>query len=95
MNPSSNNIFEFYNQLWEIRDRRLDTWFLMNSIIPTLTLCTIFIIFVTMIGPYLMKNRQPFKLTGTIRAYNIVQVIKTLENGYFCLNFAKSFVSDW
>ena len=75
MNGSSKNIFEFYNQLWEIRDRRLDSWFLLDSIIPTLTLCTIYVIFVTMIGPYLMKNRQPFKLTETIRAYNIAQVI--------------------
>ena len=36
------NFVEFYNELWNVRDRRLDDWFMMSSIWPTVTLCVFY-----------------------------------------------------
>ena len=36
------NFVEFYNELWNVRVRRLDDWFMMSSIWPTVTLCVFY-----------------------------------------------------
>ena len=36
------NFLEFYNELWSIRDQRVDGWFMMSSIWPTVSLCVFY-----------------------------------------------------
>ena len=69
--PTPKNLVEFYNQLWNIRDRRVDDWFLMSSIWPTVTLCVGYLYFTIFLGPRLMKNREPFEIKPLIQLYNV------------------------
>ena len=65
---------EYYDSLWNLRDKRMDNWPLMHSITPTLILSASYMIFCTTIGPWLMKDRKPYELKGIIQLYNISQV---------------------
>ena len=69
------NVLEFYNDLWSIRDRRVDDWLLMSSPWPTIVLSIIYWYCCLILGPTLMKDRPAFKLTKTIQAYNLFQVV--------------------
>ena len=65
----------FGQELWELRDKRVDNWLFMDSPWPTLTLCAAYIYFVKFMGPSFMKNRDPYQLKTTIQVYNILQVL--------------------
>ncbi len=64
----------FYNELWSMRDKRMDDWPLMSSPWPTITLCVLYFYISLGLGPTLMKDRPAFKLTRTIQIYNVFQV---------------------
>nr|APH81341.1 elongase2 [Paracyclopina nana] len=66
---------EFYNELWSLRDRRMDDWPLLSSPWPTITLCAAYFYISIGLGPTLMKDRPAFELKRTIQAYNIFQVV--------------------
>ena len=83
------NLVEFYNQLWNIRDRRVDDWFMMSSIWPTVTLCVFYLYFSIALGPWLMKNREPFQIKTLIQLYN---VFVTLLSAYM---FYEICMSGW
>nr|UZZ64689.1 fatty acid elongase elovl1e [Platychelipus littoralis] len=68
--PMNNSL----DYLWSIRDQRLDDWFLMSSPWPTVCICLAYVLFVTVLGPRLMKDREALDLKGTIMAYNLFQV---------------------
>ncbi|XP_070502204.1 very long chain fatty acid elongase 7-like [Chironomus tepperi] len=53
----------------------IESWvFLGSNPTPVLAIFTVYFILLK-IGPMLMANRQPFKLTTTIRIYNIIQIL--------------------
>jgi len=83
------NLVEFYNQLWNIRDRRVDDWFLMSSIWPIVSLCVFYLYFAIALGPWLMKNREPFQIKTLIQLYN---VFVTLLSAYM---FYEICMSGW
>lgn len=60
--------------LWDMRDPRVDDWPLMNSVLPTVAICAAYFYIVKFLGPWIMKNRQPYDLKNTIRVYNLAQV---------------------
>lgn len=61
-------------KIWSHRDVRVDDWALMASPLPTLLLCSLYVYLVKVLGPKIMKNREPFELKNTLIVYNIVQV---------------------
>ena len=61
--------------MWSLRDQRIEHWPLMHSIVPTLAMSGLYLIFCIFIGPRLMKNRQPFELNYLMQVYNIQQVL--------------------
>ncbi|GAB6028950.1 hypothetical protein CHUAL_004745 [Chamberlinius hualienensis] len=65
---------EMYNQTMELRDRRVDGWFLMDSPWPTLIICLSYIYIVKEIGPKFMKNREPYELRRILLFYNVTMV---------------------
>merc|ERR1712212_950238 len=65
------NFGEFYNELWSIRDHRVDDWLLMNSIWPTITLSVLYWYCSMFLGPYLMKDRAPLELKTPMQIYNV------------------------
>ena len=75
------NFVEFYNDLWSIRDQRVDDWLLMSSIWPTITLSVLYWYFSMVLGPYIMKDRAPLELKMPMQIYN---VFVTLLSAYMC-----------
>jgi len=70
-----NGLFEQYDEVWEMRDRRADDWPLMNSPLPTMLLCISYVVVVKFVGPTVMKNRKPFNLRWLLILYNLTQVL--------------------
>nr|XP_042909565.1 elongation of very long chain fatty acids protein AAEL008004 [Parasteatoda tepidariorum] len=65
---------EIYNFLSK-PDPRVAQWPLMDSPWKTISLVAGYIIFVKVIGPSWMRNRQPFDLKALMIVYNFFQVI--------------------
>jgi len=42
---------------------------------PILILLSSYLIFVLKLGPIFMENREPFKLRGALKVYNIFQIL--------------------
>ncbi|TRY75654.1 hypothetical protein TCAL_00502 [Tigriopus californicus] len=64
-----------YDQVWELRDRRMDGWPMMSSPLPTIFLCLSYVYIVKVWGPNYMKDRKPMELRGFLIVYNLLQVI--------------------
>ncbi|XP_076642510.1 very long chain fatty acid elongase AAEL008004 [Halictus rubicundus] len=64
--------------LTTISDPRVGDWPLMDSPIPTILIVLLYLYGVTIFGPRVMANRKPFKLRGTLLAYNAFQVVFSL-----------------
>lgn len=75
ISKSVNEFMQFNEYLWSIRDQRVDNWPMMNSAWPTVSLCIGYIYISVVLGPALMKDRQPFDLKRIIMAYNLFQVV--------------------
>lgn len=63
-----------YDQVWELRDRRMDEWPMMGSPLPTIFLCLSYVYIVKVWGPNYMKDRKPMELRGFLIVYNLLQV---------------------
>ena len=60
---------------WEQRDRRSDQYILLMHPLLNVIACLCYVIFVTRIGPWVMRDRAPYTLKGAMMAYNLLQVI--------------------
>ncbi|XP_050520260.1 elongation of very long chain fatty acids protein 4-like [Daktulosphaira vitifoliae] len=60
-------------------DEEADSWILMKTPWPILSLLVIYLLFVLKIGPQMMKKREAHNLKYAMMAYNLFQ---TLYNGY-------------
>ncbi|XP_053203639.1 elongation of very long chain fatty acids protein 7-like [Panonychus citri] len=76
-------IFNSYNSIMELSDKRLADWPLMSSPLSTMTICLSYVYFVKYLGPKLMKNRPPFELRGLMIAYNFLMVLISALIVYF------------
>jgi len=64
-----------YNDLWDIRDRRLDGYFLVDSLTVNIALVCLYVFLVKVVGPWHMKNRDPYNPKLLMQAYNLFQVV--------------------
>lgn len=55
-------------------DDFIDTFALMGTPFPLISIIVVYLWLVMKFGPNFMKHRQPFKLIGAIRVYNLFQV---------------------
>lgn len=69
------SLIQSYNELWEIRDKRVEGWPMMASPWPTVALAATYVYLVTIWGPRYMKDRKPYELKMPIQIYNIIQVV--------------------
>ena len=61
---------------WEQRDRRTDQYTILMYPLATILASLSYIILVTRIGPWLMRDpRQPYSLQTTLLLYNLFQVV--------------------
>uniref|UniRef100_A0A0K2UQK4 Elongation of very long chain fatty acids protein n=1 Tax=Lepeophtheirus salmonis TaxID=72036 RepID=A0A0K2UQK4_LEPSM len=67
-------VVEWYNSMWEHRDKRMDGWFLLGSIWPTLIMSVAYVFMVKIFGPAYMSRKKPVDFKNFMMAYNIVQV---------------------
>jgi elongation of very long chain fatty acids protein 7 len=65
---------DLYNQTMELRDRRVDGWFLMDSPWPTALMCVLYVYIVKFFGPKYMKDREPFEFRRLLVVYNLAMV---------------------
>ena len=68
-----------YSLLMSKGDERMLKYPLMESPMPTLSLCLAYVLFVKVIGPNMMKGRKPYNLRLPMIIYNFSMVIL---NGY-------------
>lgn len=59
-------------------DPVVDSWLLMKSPIPVVTILLAYLYFVLVLGPKLMERRKPYNLKGVMVAYNAYQVLFSL-----------------
>ena len=59
----------------DLRDRRVDSWALMSSPLPTAAACCLYFYCVKFAGPQFMAKRKPFDLRRTIIVYNFLQAV--------------------
>ena len=83
------NLLGFYYDLWSLRDHRVDDWFLMSSIWPTILLCMAYWYCCIVIGPAYMKERPPMELKRTMQIYNVLNV---MVSAYGCI---EAFRAGW
>ncbi|KAL3196295.1 hypothetical protein MRX96_001638 [Rhipicephalus microplus] len=58
----------------QLADPRTSGWPFMGSPVPIVTLIGIYLLFATRIGPWLMRDCQPFKIRNLLFAYNATMV---------------------
>lgn len=64
-----------YQEIMDLRDPRVDGWFLMSSIWPTLGLSGLYFLIVLKLGPWFMSTRAPFNLRSVLVIYNLMQTV--------------------
>ena len=89
MSNSSIGVQRILEEIWDLRDRRVDQWPLMNSPLPTVALCSLYFYTVKFLGPWFMKERKPYDLKNTIIVYNFLQV------AFSAWLFIKIFFAGW
>ena len=81
----------WYDELWELRDKRVDGWPLMSNPLYTIALCAMYVYVVKVAGPRFMKDRPPMNLKKFLVAYNGFQVILS---GYIFVQVTPSTIID-
>ena len=83
------NIFDYViNGYWiENGDPRSAQFPFMTGLGPTLTLLSSYLIFVLVIGPRMMQNRKPYKLTKILLVYNTTMSLLNLFYFFFILEY--------
>ena len=86
---STNLVFYFLHQYWidESDPRIKDYWLLNEGPGMFLFIMLSWLLFVTHLGPYLMKGRKPFVLTDMMMVYNFTLVIINIFGVYASLKF--------
>merc|ERR1712037_400860 len=68
----------YHSLLNDVRDPRVDDWFLMSSALPVLGLCLLYVFVVWFAGPAFMKHRQPYDIKLLTITYNLFQTLLSL-----------------
>lgn len=69
-----NDSVEFYKWSLTIADKRVESWPLMASPLPTLAISCLYLLFLWA-GPRYMQDRQPYTLRKTLIVYNFSMVV--------------------
>lgn len=58
-----------------LADPRVKNWPLMDSPLPTITICLSYVYLVKVLGPKIMENRKPFEVRKAMIIYNFFMVV--------------------
>jgi len=67
-----------WHPFWDLRDTRLDGWFLMSSPWPVLAICILYWFIVRIVGPRFMRDRPPYDVQKIMIVYNFCQTFFSL-----------------
>ena len=88
-------LFEFWD---EIGDKRTQPYILAKyGPLPIFSIMFLYLAFCTIIGPRMMRHREPFNLRKIIMVYNIIMVILNARNTFlaiYFLNFGKDLFKE-
>ena len=88
-------LFDFWD---EIGDKRMKPFLLARyGPLPIFTIMFSYLAFCTIIGPRMMRHREPFNLRKVIMVYNIIMVILNARNtclAIYFLNFGKDLFKE-
>jgi len=71
--------YDKYNYFMvDLRDPRVDSYLMMGSVWPTVTICAIYVFICKIAGPWFMRNREPYEIKHVIIAYNLFQTLFSL-----------------
>lgn len=90
---NSNTLMYYYSDFFEEHgDPRVAHLWLAGTPWPVVGICLLYLIFVTVLGPRLMRDREPFELFWFIRIYNLLMVaynIFSLTSALILTNFSR------
>ena len=69
------SLMRWYDDLWELRDKRMDGLPLMGNPLYTIFLCSLYVYVVKVAGPNYMKDRPPLNIKKFMIGYNAFQVV--------------------
>lgn len=58
----SRDFNEWSDRLWDLRDKRVDGWFMLDSFWPTFLLVAAYLFIVKIWGPRFMENRPAYNI---------------------------------
>ena len=61
--------------LWEQRDKRMDMYTVLMHPKATIALSSVYVVFVVLIGPWIMRTRKPYELQKPLIFYNLLQIL--------------------
>jgi len=64
----------WHDELWDLRDKRMDGLPGLSSPLPTLLICLTYVYIVKVAGPRFMKHREPYNIRTFLIVYNACQV---------------------
>ena len=70
----SRDFNEWSDRLWDLRDKRVDGWFMLDSFWPTFLLVAAYLFIVKIWGPRFMENRPAYNINTFLIYYNACQV---------------------
>lgn len=73
LNPRSNHVSKM-NKL-TVLDPRTKDWFLVPSPLPGIAVILLYLYFVLVLGPKIMKHRKPYDLRTVLKLYNFLQIL--------------------
>ena len=82
--------WQWYDDLWERRDKRMDGLPLLSSPVYTALICLTYVYLVTIAGPNYMKDRKPMNIKSFLIIYNGFQV---LLSAYIFVQVTKNNIS--
>ncbi|KAF0770044.1 elongation of very long chain fatty acids protein 4-like [Aphis craccivora] len=74
INETQHQFLNLLNQELKF-DKKVDSWMLMSTPWPVLSIVIAYLLFVLKLGPKMMENREPFKIKRIMMVYNILQAI--------------------
>lgn len=74
INETQHQFLNLLNQELKF-DKKVDSWMLMSTPWPVLSIVIAYLLFVLKLGPKMMENREPFKIKPIMMVYNILQTI--------------------
>ncbi|XP_050440915.1 elongation of very long chain fatty acids protein 4-like [Adelges cooleyi] len=74
ISETQNQFFNLLNREMKF-DKEVDSWLFMSTPWPVFSILAVYLFFVLIYGPKMMKKREPFNIKTIMMAYNFIQTV--------------------